>query len=66
MTAKKYTKAMDFEQVRVAGGDIIELGRVIDRLSYEGATWHTDGDVIVIEWPMGTQLVGGEDYLEDR
>lgn len=64
MTAKKYDFTKEFEQVRVYGGDVSELCRVLNSLNEVGATWHTDSDTIVFEWPMGTQLTGGEDYLE--
>lgn len=67
MTAEKYTKALDFEQVRVRGGDLAELSRVIHYLNVgdnEGVTWHTEGDTLVFEWAMGSSLVGGKNYLE--
>ena len=66
MTAKKYNLTRDFEQVRVYGGDVNELRRVLNALNEVGATWHTDENSIVFEWSMGTTLVGGEDYLEGR
>ncbi len=67
MSAELYRRSVDTEQIRVRGGDLEELASVLAKVAeeYEGGQWYTDGATLVIELPMGEQLVGGSDYLEE-
>jgi len=70
MSAKRYRKTIETEQVRVVGGDVAELAFVANSLVISGVaddnelTWHIQGDTVVFEWSMGGLLTGGTDFRE--
>lgn len=65
MTVTHHEWTVSTEQVRIRGENLAELAAVVAHFSTvagEGARWFIDGDVVVLETPLGATLHGGKPY----
>lgn len=65
MSATEHERTEEYRQIRLRGGDIDELVRVVSAFAAEdneAARWYTDDKTLVLEHPLVMSLIGGTPY----